>query len=306
MTLSDATSDPAFGEAASLNTLRLALITLRDRCTRGQRRIEELEHETLTLRASKTDLYAEVKRLSEANIKLREKNLALNQKLHRKSRENVEVRDQLNSLQDQHSDSIRQLERLQTEVTSFAFSRSRENLVLSDPLTSNLVAAVEARSAQSDDEIARYNRLTRINSLEEEDDDGSLAAEVRMDTGSPSKSLEASEAQMTDLKSKLLEQQTRIKEAMFVVAHSLKAGKILKGHGEGSSEMTSENVAGAASNPRRTCPMCEADFDWDVEQSVFEAHVVEHFEYEEGETLKNFEVVEGLENNRAEHGTSVD
>jgi predicted nuclease with TOPRIM domain len=109
---------------ASLNTLRLALRTMKERCTTQQKRIDDVEDENGVLRADRGQLYVEMNKMHEANLNLREKNLQLNQGLHFKTRENVDVRDQLCSLQDQHSDSVRQLERLQSEVTSLAFSRS--------------------------------------------------------------------------------------------------------------------------------------------------------------------------------------
>ncbi len=90
---------PPSPELSSLNTLRLALGAMKDRCQRTQRRVDELEEENLQLRGSRGDLYREMKKLHDSNQRLREKNLQMNQKLHRKSRENVEVRDQLNSLQ---------------------------------------------------------------------------------------------------------------------------------------------------------------------------------------------------------------
>ena len=36
----------------------------------------------------------------------------------------------------------------------------------------------------------------------------------------------------------------------------------------------------------KTCPMCEAAFPSDVDEEAFESHVVEHFCFEEAETLK--------------------
>ena len=63
----------------SLNTLRLALGAMKERCTRQSKRIDELERENVTVRSSRSDLYGEVKRLHETNSKLREKNLNLNQ-----------------------------------------------------------------------------------------------------------------------------------------------------------------------------------------------------------------------------------
>ena len=65
--------------------------------------------------------------MHEANILLREKNLQLNQQLHSKTRESVGAREQLDSLREQHTDKVRQLEeRLKsaaaTEVPSIALN----------------------------------------------------------------------------------------------------------------------------------------------------------------------------------------
>ena len=38
--------------------------------------------------------------------------------------------------------------------------------------------------------------------------------------------------------------------------------------------------------PGKLCPMCEAAFPGDVDPEAFESHVVEHFCFEEAETIK--------------------
>lgn len=49
---------------------------------------------------------------------------------------------------------------------------------------------------------------------------------------------------------------------------------------------------GASSNSSvKKCPMCEVTFDDTVSQEDFEAHVFEHFNYEESDTLRNFDLV---------------
>ncbi len=42
---------------ASLNTMRLALTAMKERCQRQQRRIDELEMDNEEVRSSRTDLY---------------------------------------------------------------------------------------------------------------------------------------------------------------------------------------------------------------------------------------------------------
>ena len=41
--------------------------------------------------------------------------------------------------------------------------------------------------------------------------------------------------------------------------------------------------------PGKLCPMCEAAFPGDVDPEAFESHVVEHFCFEEAETIKYVE-----------------
>ena len=49
----------------------------------------------------------------------------------------------------------------------------------------------------------------------------------------------------------------------------------------------STNTDGIADcEPGKLCPMCEAAFPGDVDPEAFESHVVEHFCFEEAETIK--------------------
>ena len=246
---------PSGSGPSSINTLMIALTNMKDRCSRMDKRIQDLEKENLQLRSSRSELYRDVKKLHEANIKLREKNLALNQKLHRKNKENVDVRDQLNSLQDQHSDSIRQLERLQDEVTAIAVNRSRESGLLSNG----------------------------SNSLEE--DMSPMSLEEQGD--GEAESLSETEAQLVDMKVRLLQQQATIKAAMKQMQQQIRHRE----EEQRRSGSVGDSATPSSSVESRTCPMCEAAFHGDVGQDAFEAHVVEHFNYEESETLRNFDMV---------------
>ena len=230
-------------EASSLNTLRMSLLHLKERCQRQQKTIDGLEKENDAVRESRDDLYAQVRRLHEANVALREKNLGLNAKLHEKSRENVEIRDNLNSLRDQHENSLRQLDRLQTHF--------------GDPVDAD----------EADDDVAMIGL--------------------------------AGEGQMLDIRAKLLEQREQIKEAVKKLAESVgnkrsdpRAISLPATTTRTTTTSEEEASAAASSSPRgRTCPMCEARFGADVAQEAFEAHVFDHFNYEEGETLRNFDLV---------------
>ena len=65
---------------------------MKERCTRQQRRIDELEQENLQLNTSRNDLYSEIKKLHEANVKLRERNLSIGRELHMTNREKCDLR----------------------------------------------------------------------------------------------------------------------------------------------------------------------------------------------------------------------
>ena len=65
---------------------------MKDRCTRQQRRIDELEQENLQLNTSRNDLYSEIKKLHEANVKLRERNLTLGRELQLTNKEKCDLR----------------------------------------------------------------------------------------------------------------------------------------------------------------------------------------------------------------------
>lgn len=118
---------------SSFHTLEVAFNSLKERYDRQSKRLNDLERENLNLRTSKSDLYKEVKTLTDSNLQLREKNLRLNQRLHRQSVEAVEVRDQLNSLQEDHTDSLRKLGLLQREIDEAAVSNPSLEFSASNP-----------------------------------------------------------------------------------------------------------------------------------------------------------------------------
>ena len=95
--------------------------------------------------------------------------------------------------------------------------------------------------------------------------------------------------QMEDLKAKLLLQQDQLKMALRALAEQAKRNvQIIEpmqqpGAGQVEHDSILEDV--------RRCPMCEATFSDDISQEDFEAHVVEHFNYEEGETLRHYDFV---------------
>ena len=67
--------------SSSITSLQTALVAMKERCQRLQKRVEVLERENILMTEVRTDLYNEVKRLHETNVKLREKNLQMNNEL---------------------------------------------------------------------------------------------------------------------------------------------------------------------------------------------------------------------------------
>ena len=108
-----------------------------------------------------------------------------------------------------------------------------------------------------------------------------------------------SAAHLADMKARLLQQQVILKTAMRRMVEKIKenredateASASAETTGASSVETAAELLVADKDKLMRTCPMCEAAFNRDVGQDAFEAHVVEHFSYEESETLRNFDLV---------------
>lgn len=257
----------------SVNSLQIALFSLKERCGKQQKRIEDLEHESVTLNDSRKELYAEIKKLHEANVKLREKNLSLNQELHGKNKENCDIKQRLEGDRARNADNVRQLERLQHEVLNRVAPKAKE---------------------EQEDELDEGDNIASINTEAETDryDEGGDKVKAM---------LEKSSENMNNLKTTIIHQQAvltnclRALEQSKIVkdqqaelllgAVSTLAANMSKGpHGKNGGNGT-EVVDG------RCCPMCEAVFSKMVSQDQFEAHVLEHFVLEESETLSNYDTV---------------
>lgn len=161
---------------------------------------------------------------------LREKNLQLNQKLHKKTKENVEVREQLTSLQvwklaysvklnsfciikfqDHHSDSIKQLERLQSEVTALAFAKS--------PSTSSSIDLSTPRESIDKEYLSGGDLDPDLVYDDEEERVVSLV----------------SETQMADIRAKAIEQREKLKAAIKEMTDRL-YGKDNGGQGQSGKD----------------------------------------------------------------------
>jgi len=250
---------------ASINSLQIALFSLKDRCTKQQKRIDELEGENMVLNNSRTELYSDLKKLHEANMKLREKNLSLSYELQMRSKENCEMRVQWDKDRSRNMSNVRQLERLQKDV----IQRSARTISMDE-------------NDSEDDTIASM----KYDAEKDASDDGEDEMKTLVDTGADT---------MNQIKQNLMSQQEQIMSAL----KTLKQKKAISDQRAESLISASLAVAvhkteGDAENSKPAamqCPMCEAVFTTETSQDEFESHVVEHFSYEESDTLRNFDTV---------------
>jgi len=257
---------------ASINSLQIALFSLKDRCTKQQKRIDELEGENNVLNNSRAELYSEMKKLHEANVKLREKNLSLSHELHMRSKENCEMKVQWDKDRSRNISNVRQLEKLQKDV----IQRSARTI------------SMEENDSEDDDTIAsiKYEVVKDSSETGEVVEDEEMKTLV--DTGADT---------MAQIKQNLKNQQLQIVTAL----KTLQQKKTLSD--QRAESLISASLAAAvqksdisATNhtstpPGRCCPMCEVVFPVESTQEEFESHVVEHFSYEESDTLRNFDTV---------------
>merc|ERR1719186_1129702 len=92
---------------------------------------------------------------------------------------------------------------------------------------------------------------------------------------------------MTQIKQNLQIQQDQILSAL----KTLQQKKTLSDQRAESLISASLAAAVQKADAGRCCPMCEAVFPMETSQEEFEGHVVEHFSYEESDTLRNFDTV---------------
>jgi len=250
---------------ASINSLQIALFSLKDRCTKQQKRIDELEGENMVLNNSRADLYTDLKKLHEANVKLREKNLSLSHELHMRSKENCEMKVQWDKDRSRNRSNVKQLERLQKDV----IQRSARTISMEE-------------NDSEDDTIAsmKYEVAKDTSEVDVVQDE---EMKTLVDTGADT---------MTQIKQNLQIQQDQILSAL----KTLQQKKTLSD--QRAESLISASLAAAVqkadntNNPAgRCCPMCEAVFPMETSQEEFEGHVVEHFSYEESDTLRNFDTV---------------
>jgi len=280
---SPACSTERSASPASISSLTVALLGMKDRCTRQQRRIDELEQENLQLNTSRNDLYSEIKKLHEANVKLRERNLALGRELQLTNKEKCDLRSKWEEERAGHSKDVRQLERLQQEVIKRARTLSREEERDEDQQISSLREwAEEATEDTVKEEVSERDSKETLRKE---------AAEAHSDNEALAVMAEAGAGSMLEIAARLAEQRDLIKAAVVTMQQK----KTLSD--QAVETVIASSLAAAVTTQQREggvrrCPMCEATFpEQSTTQEQFESHVVDHFSYEESNTLSNFDTV---------------
>ena len=270
---------------ASLNSLQIALFSMKERCTKQQKKIEELEQETTLLNSSRNELYLEMKKLHEANVKLREKNVSLSHELHLKSKELTEVKELRDRDRARNESNVKQLEKLQEDY----LKKSGDTTTSSDSTDcDDMLSSLKSSEVIEEDVTNDVSDVTD-NTLSEAHDNTRAM-------------LDNSKQSMVSMKTALLQQQSQLQHAI----EALKQRRAVTDQSAErliscvlSSVVTSAGggqeapIAGHEHGPAgvKCCPMCEVMFPGDSSQEEFESHVVEHFSYEESETLRNFDTV---------------
>jgi len=252
---------------SSFNSLQIALMSMTDRCTKQQKRIDDLEN-------SKKELYLQMKKMHDENVKLREKNVSLSHEVHTKSKRLSEVKECWIRDKEMNENNVKQLEKLQ-DMLGFGPKQGNSSL----------------DSFEMDSKNDNISSLDTIDVTETD-----VSSTILNNANDETKALiDSSKQGMADIKNTLMQQQSLLKSAV-------EAMKQRKTVSDQSAErliaavLTSvvsraghDNASGVLG--ARCCPMCEAVFPDTCSQEEFETHVVEHFSYEESETLRNFDTV---------------
>ena len=227
------------------------MLGMKERCTRQQRRIDELEQENLQLNTSRNDLYGEIKKLHEANVKLRERNLAIGRELHLTNREKCDLRSKWEEERAGHNKDVRQLERLQQELVikrARTLSREEEREEEQQQISSLRDWAEEATEDVGKEVVAETDARenSRKEGVEGENEGLGLLAEAGADS-------------MLEIAGRLAEQRDLLKAAVVTMQQK----KTLNDQAV-ENVIASSLAAAVAARQRdggvRRCPMCEATF----------------------------------------------
>jgi len=266
--------------ALSLNSMQLAILSLKEKYNEKQNQVEIMESERNQLIMSKENLYNELKKLHEANEKLREQNLKLSSDLEHKSKECVLLCQRLqdHGIQDYSnlSDARDLTNTSKYRITDDSGSSSYNNPELN-------------KQYESDTIIPKDNRL--ISNKKE----APSAALAGVDENASDRILiEQVANNFSTIRSKIKTDQLKLLKVMQILQDNkekteLSNNKLIGTLSNWNSSIT--KVGSCVEGVTRKCPMCEAEFPLNTSQDEFELHVVEHFSYDEAETLKNFDTL---------------
>jgi len=258
--------------ALSLNSMQLAIISLKDKYNQKHKQVEILESERNQLKLSKENLYNELKKLHEANEKLREQNLKLSSDLEQKSKECSHL---CQRLQDHGIQEYSRLSEQSESTLSNKYNR----------LSGNADSSIYTTSEFDKDGL--NSRLTdvpvNLPNVEENAPEKVIIDQLANNFASIRNKIKTDQVKLLQAMRVLQENRDKSDRSANKLFGTIKSWNSLQLKGTQSSD-------GEATNSRK-CPMCEAEFPLNTSQDEFELHVVEHFSYDESETLKNFDTL---------------
>lgn len=241
---------------ASLNSLQIALVSMKERCQKQQKRIDALEKDNRLLNSGQNN--SEVKKLRELNLSLREKNIQLNHELIEKNKECTEMKEELESVR---------VTKVRNARNAWTTSMDTQPLPEEDNPTMLMSLADDTESMSTD--------ATKEQKL-----------------------LNKAGTDMTSIKEAALNQRKSILNAIQTLKQrqevsALNAESLISASLATAQKLSTISISSgeADGTTEKKCPMCEATFPEDATQDAFECHVVEHFSYEEADTLKHFDMV---------------
>jgi hypothetical protein len=259
--------------ALSLNSMQLAIISLKEKYSEKHNQAEMLECERNELILSQENLYNELKKLHQANEKLTEQNLKLSTDLKEKSKECDNLYQSLKNhgIQDysrlsEISDSNKQSKN--NRCPTGECSSECKPVFTAERLLENLISSKRLDNCESP-----------LPSVEENSPERILVEQVANNFAS--------------IRNKIKGDQVKLMKATLVLQEN-------KEKSDRNANMWLDTVRIWCHNSMpikgtspgvRKCPMCEAEFPMDTSQDEFEVHVVEHFSCDESETLKNFDTL---------------
>ena len=84
--------------APSLNTHQLALSNLKERCSKQQKKLDDLERDKLVLNIENEELAKTLRKLNDDNMEIRERNLEINHELKESKYEIMDLKHRLDNV----------------------------------------------------------------------------------------------------------------------------------------------------------------------------------------------------------------